>query len=86
MRNLSCNEVNVVCGGFKSSGITGAGGMFSSTNIAAGSRLAGGIGLVYASWQFGQAVGGGINSAYGYGSSHFGGSGSLGSDLYDLFS
>ena len=63
VRELSIDETNQTSGGM--------GRLFSQANIAAGSRLAGGIGLLYGSFQAGFFVG---THAYGLGSAlYFGG-------------
>lgn len=43
---------------------TGPAGIFSATNLAVASRFAGGIGLLYGSWQVGWGIGTSIYEAY----------------------
>ncbi len=62
VRELSKNEINLVSGGLNFG--TGATGIFSAGNVAAGIRLAGGIGLVYSSYRIGWDIGGYLYSSY----------------------
>lgn len=55
MRELTFNEVDMVSGGFDWG--TGANGIFSNTNFGSASRFAGGLGLLYGSFQVGYSAG-----------------------------
>jgi hypothetical protein len=61
---MRTDELELVSGGRKWG--TGRREIFSARNIAAGLRLAGAIGLVYSSYQFGHAIGSFGYSSYNY--------------------
>lgn len=93
IRDLTLAEINAVGGGdvADSAATGGAVGTVAGV-VAAGSTesvlaygAAGGVAgaAVGAAYGIGYAVGSGVNWVYGEVSSYFGGSGSLGGDLYD---
>lgn len=62
-RQLTLEELDQVSGGSRLYG-TGSGGIFSSSSFGAASRFAGGLGLLYGSFQVGYSIGTFISNRY----------------------
>jgi hypothetical protein len=64
VRELSLREVEQVGGGVFNNWFTGAGSIFSTESIAAASRFAGGLGLLYGSYNVGNEIGSWVYDRY----------------------